>query len=371
LSNNCIQRNIDSSHFDDGTGFFVRDTHMRLFCLFILLILLSGCDRDPKPNHPTQNTLPVKVQPVKLSSEQTYIEATGSVANQAEARLSFKTGGILQQIDVEAGDNVVTGQVLAKIDNTELNAQFKQAQTQLEKAKRDLRRANELFQQGVIAKQTAQDAASQLSLAESAMSSARFNLQQSVIKAKSNGIILHRFAEAGEMVAPGSPVVTFASHDSGWVIRAGLSEKDALNVTRGNKAEIRLRAHPDLMIDSYLSELGSATDPLSGTIEATLPISITQNRKLISGQIADVRIQLEPSKQPQIMVPLSAILEANLGQAHVYIINDSNVAQKKPVTLGNIKNNHIEIRHGLNLGDRLVVEGAAWLNANSPVRIIP
>ncbi len=341
----------------------------RLPLLMLTCGLLFACSQTTEPE--SIETTPVRINVVGMSNDSSQISITGTLASQEEIRLSFKTGGLIRNIAVEAGDQVKAGQILARLDSTELDAQLKQASANVDKAKRDLARAQELFNQGVIAEQVAQDARTQLSLAEAALSSARFNQQHSVIRAAGNGVILQRFAEPGELVGPGSPIVTLARQDLGWIIRAGLSERDAVRVNLNDKAQIRLRSYPDLLINSQVRELGSASDPRSGTISVTLPLPSLPEHRLLSGQVADVSIELTQTDTPQISAPLTAILEGNKDSAYVYVIDDENIARKRTIKLGRIKDGHILISEGLNNGERLVVEGAAWLNPDSPVRILP
>ncbi|MDP1539048.1 MAG: efflux RND transporter periplasmic adaptor subunit [Moraxellaceae bacterium] len=341
----------------------------RIPLLMLTCSLLFACTEAPQSEQ--DDSIPVRISRIGTQDDVSHINVTGTLASQEEIRLSFKTGGIVRRITVEAGDRVKAGQELARLDTTELDAQVKQASANVDKAKRDLTRAQDLFQQGVIAEQVAQDARTQLSVAEAALSSARFNQQHAVIRASGHGVILQRFAEPGELVAPGSPIVTLARQDLGWVIRAGLGERDAINVDVGNPAEIRLRSYPDLVINSKVREIGSASDPRSGTIRITLPLPPLTEYRLLSGQVADVRIALAAKDNEHIQVPLTAILEGDQDQAYVYVIDKDNVARQRTVKLGDIKDGFVTINDGLRHGEKLVTEGAAWLNPDSRVRILP
>lgn len=341
----------------------------RLPLIVLTCSVLAACTEAPQTT--PDDTKPVRITVVGTQEDVSHINVTGTLASQEEIRLSFKTGGIVRRISVEAGDRVKAGQELARLDTTEIDAQVKQASANVDKAKRDLNRAQDLFKQGVIAEQVAQDARTQLAVAEAALSSARFNQQHAVIRASGPGVILQRFAEPGELVAAGSPIVTLARQDLGWVIRAGLSERDAVNVDVDDLAEIRLRSYPDLVIQSKVREIGSASDPRSGTIRITLPLPTLAEYRLLSGQVADVRITLTAKDEQHIQVPLTAILEGNKTKAYVYVVDDNNLARQRQVQLGEIKDGYVSINSGLKHGEKLVTEGAAWLNPDSHVRILP
>ena len=93
-----------------------------------------------------------------------HIRATGLVASQEEARLGFKTGGVITAMLVDAGDRVQRGQTLARLDATELEGAVRQAAAHQERAARDVSRAEKLYEQGVIAEQQVQDASTQLAV---------------------------------------------------------------------------------------------------------------------------------------------------------------------------------------------------------------
>lgn len=331
-------------------------------------LLLVACSPAPTPS--SDNTQPVRVIVVGAAPTAATVQATGQLGYQEETRLSFKTGGLIQQLTVEAGDRVRQGQVLARLDATEVEAGFRQAAAAADKARRDLQRAEQLYRDGVLAEQQVQDARTQLQQAEAALSAARFNREQSVIRAAGDGVVLQRLAEPGETVPPGAPILVLGRQDLGWIVRAGLSERDAVRVRVGDAASIRLRTRPDQVLTSQVRELGAASDPRTGTISATLPLLAVDG--YLSGQIADIQIQVNTGVGDQALtVPLKAVLEGQGTQAHVYVVQEDQRVVRQNITLGDIRDDHVVVRAGLKPGMQVVSEGAAWLNPDSRVRVLP
>lgn len=341
-----------------------------LLPLLITSALLTACSREPAPTTPQAQ--PVRVTVVGASATPARVVATGIVGSREETRLSFKTGGVISRILVEAGASVRKGQLLAALDSTEIDAQLRQAEENLGKARRDRERAEQLFKMGLLAQQPVQDARTQLALAESALTSVRFNRQHASIVAPADGVVLQRLAEPRELAAPGAPILITSRDDLGWVLRVGLSDQDAVRVHPGDAAEVSLNAYPGRTLDARVHEVGAASDLRSGTVTATLQLPATTGVKYLAGQVGEARILASAGKDaPSVLaVPLGAILEGNGRQADVYVIGSDLKAMKRRVTLGSIHDASVEVVSGLQPGERVVSEGAAWLNAGMPVRIL-
>src|SRR5262249_8401543 len=154
------------------------------------------------------------------------IRTNGVIANKDEMRLSFKVGGVIRQIAVQEGDRVRRGQKLAEIEQTEINAQVEQARAVAEKAERDLARGERLFGDKVISLEQLQDLRTQASVSQAALDSAKFNWGYAAIVAPRDGTVLRKLAEDRELVAAGAPVIVLGSQDRGFVLRAGLADRD-------------------------------------------------------------------------------------------------------------------------------------------------
>ena len=340
----------------------------RLYSVLIITLLLTGCGQDVAPAK--AESQPVRVILVGNDSVASSDIATGLVGSQEEFRLGFKTGGLISRMLVEAGDSVRAGQTLATLDTTETDAQVRQVSESLNKARRDAERAEKLFKQGVLAEQVAQDARTQVAMMESNLSAARFNRQQAVIVAPANGVVLQRLAEAREVTAPGAPVLVVSRADQGWVLRVGLNDQAATRVKVGDTAQVSLTAYPGQVLTSQVKEIGAASDPRTGTVTVTLTLPNAAGLKYIAGQVGQAQLQSKTASTQRLTVPLSAVLEGEGHRAKVYVIDDKNKAQLKAIETGAIQESRVVVMAGLQNGERVVSEGAAWLNPGVPVRIL-
>lgn len=339
-----------------------------LALIFVSLCLTAGCSTETTPT--TTPAQPVRVVVVGHDSRVTADVATGLVGSQEEYRLGFKTGGLISRMLVEAGDTVRAGQTMATLDTTELDAQVRQISENLNKAKRDATRAETLFKQGVLAEQVAQDARTQVAMLESNLSAARFNRQQAVIVSPANGVVLQRLAEAREVTAPGTPVLVVSRADQGWILRVGLNDQAATRVKVGDTALVRINAYPGQTLNSRVKEVGAASDPRTGTVTVTLALPNVSGIKYIAGQVGEAQLLSATNTSQALTIPLGALLEGDQRRAKVYVLDSQNKAQLKIIETGVIQGDRVVVTAGLQAGQRVVSEGAAWLNPGMPVRVL-
>lgn len=342
---------------------------LRPLSLLLLALTLTSCEQ-PAPAASADERKPVRVLTAGTETAIPEIRATGLVASQEEARLGFKSGGVIAAVLVDAGDRVQRGQVLARLDATELEAAARQAGAQQAKAARDVARAEKLYSQGVIAEQQVQDARTQLAVLDAALASARFNRQQAVITAPGPGMVLQRLAEAREVVAPGAPVLVVSRDDLGWTLKAGLGEQAATRIRVGDPAAIVLKAYPERTLPSRVQDIAGATDRQSGTVTVTLPLPTTSGVQFRTGLVGEARLRSTLAQGARLTLPLGALLEADDRQARIFVIGPDQTAIARTVTLGDMENGRVVIRAGLQAGEIVVGEGAAWLNPGDRVRIL-
>lgn len=347
---------------------------MRYLSLPVSLLLVSclstACSSPTETANTSPDRQPVRVIVVAEQSQQSRISASGVVSNAEATRLSFKTGGIVAKITVDAGDRVRAGQLLASLNSTDVDAQLEQAKTAADKAVRDFERAQRLFAQGVIAEQAVQDAQSQQQATQAALQSARFNRNQSSIRAMADGIVLERLAEPNETVAPGAPILVVGREDLGWQLEVGVSDRVAPSLKVGDTAMVQLNSSPETAIAARIKDIGASVDKRTGTITVRLSLTKHSTLRYWSGQVGHADLPVHQGNASGLRVPLAAVLEINKDQGHVFVIED-NVAKRRKVAVANLQTDTIEVLSGLRAGEQLVVEGAAWLNADAPVHIVP
>src|SRR5690606_18328414 len=191
------------------------------------VFLLSSCGGTDRSSGMTDtDTIPVTLMALHSNETDATFEATGTFTTDDETLLGFKNGGVIEQIYVREGDPIKTGQLLARVHKDEVETMASQASLALEKAQRDYERARKLYYDSVSTLEQMQNAKTALDLAQQDRKRVRFNQQYTEIRSTSNGYVLARLAQEGQVVGPGTPVLQInGANDRHWQLKVGVSDR--------------------------------------------------------------------------------------------------------------------------------------------------
>jgi HlyD family secretion protein len=247
--------------------------------------------------------------------DQNALALSGNV-EVTEVRVGFKIPGRVQALFTDEGRSVAKGEKLALLDSAEYEslvaqnrAGVKNAEAQLEKAKKDFERYEPLGKSGVIASQqmdavkTAHDVAvSQLNLSRASLRTAEVRLKDTVIHSPASGVVLMKNVEEGETVAAGTPVFTIGDLENPW-IKVYVKEDRLGLVKLGQGAEVRTDSYPKKIYEgtvTYISSEAEFTPKNVQTREERVKLVFAvkvkvknENSELKPGMPADVKIVLK------------------------------------------------------------------------------
>lgn len=348
---------------------YINHKDMRKIAIFsgIIFTLLTGCNSAETARPVHENTVKIRVHPVQYKEYKIPVRAVGMLGTSTQMKLSFKTGGLVSQINVSEGESVKVGQSLAALDLSEVKAHVDQARIGFEKARRDMDRARNLYKDSVATLEQYQNAVSAYELAASQRKIADFNLLHSKINAPSNGKIQKLLVESNEMIAPGYPAILFASAENEWVVKVALTDKDIVKLSLGDSAIVTMDAFPEEEMIAEIIELGAIADPLTGTYLAELLLHTTFPQ-FRAGFIAHANI-FPAGTSRSLLVPFSTLLEASDHSAIVYTYSEGEVLKKR-VETGMIIDDAIVILDGLKEGESVVTDGLAYLGKDTKVELI-
>lgn len=332
--------------------------------------LAAGCSgtRAAAPAEP-EPAIPVRTAAVERGPVHHPIRAAGTVAAKDEWDLSFKAGGLVARVAVQEGDPIRRGQVLAALDATELAAAVRQAREGLAKAQRDRDRARTLRDSDVIPRAASDDAETAAAIAAAALESAEFNLRKATLVAPDDGWVDRRLAEPGEVVAPGRPILHVSGRGRGFVVRAGLPDRDVLGLAPGDLATVSLDARPEEPIPGRIGEIARSAARGTGTYQVEIRLDpVRAPRTLLAGLTA--KVEIERTLVPAVSVPLSALLEGDGPSGAVFVL-DGERARRVPVRIAFLQGGRAVLADGLDGVERVVAEGAAGLAEGTRVRLVP
>ncbi|MEO8223185.1 MAG: efflux RND transporter periplasmic adaptor subunit [Gammaproteobacteria bacterium] len=334
----------------------------------ITLLSLYAC--KPADSPPVRDITRVAVEAVTTGPAAPPVLTSGVITTGEELKLSFKVGGIVRRVAVEEGQAVRAGQALAELELTEVDAQAEQARQLSAKAERDLARSTKLRADEVISEEELEGLLTQAAVARAGLRAAEFNRKFSRILAARDGVVLRKLVEDREFVQPGQAVLVLGPSAAGYIVRAGLSDRDVVRLRLGDPATITLDAFPGQVLRGRITVLPGAADPASGLFEIQVELATTPLR-LVSGLAA--RLRIDPVAAGESILPyapIAAVIEADGDQAAVFVVIDG-FARRRPVRIAFIAPTTVAIAEGLKVGEAVVTEGALYLHDGEQVQIVP
>ena len=338
----------------------------------LAMIVLTACGHTnkesgiPKPDE----SVPVKIVALRRTDVNAVIHASGQFTTDDETLLSFKTGGIINRIYVKEGDKVRRGQILASLDLTEINAQVSQAQIGLEKAIRDRNRAQNLYNDSVATLEQLQNAQTGLEIAQQQMVAAKFNLAHSRIEAPGDGVILNKFANEGQIIGTGTPVLqTSSKGETDWILRVAVSDREWAKIAMHDKAIVDIDALNGKAVEGYVYTKAEQADPRTGSYSVDIKLRDARQMHIASGMFGKAAITSSQSHSLW-RIPYDALLDGNANSGFVFVTDDDKVAVKVPVKIAEIDDNNVLISDGLSGYHSLIVSGSAYLTDRSPIKVV-
>ncbi|MFN8353745.1 MAG: efflux RND transporter periplasmic adaptor subunit [Spirosomataceae bacterium] len=349
-----------------------------LLRLSYLLVLAAGiivaCGKKEAKKEAAivaDEVVPVRVVSVTQASSSEPIRASGLLASETEARLSFKTGGVIQKIYVKEGDKVSKGQLLAMLNLTEINAQVQQANESVQKAERDLKRITNLYRDSVATLEQVQNLTTALNVAKNNFEIAQYNKSFSEIRATTSGVVIKKIMNEGELAGPGNPVLVInATGRQDWVVKVGVSDKDWARLREGNRAEVKIDAFPGKTFTANVKNLSVIPDVTSGLYQIELSLAGAEPSRMATGLFGQAVIYPSvTTQQPFKSVPIDAVIEGNGDDAFVYV-PAGNKAKRVPIKVAYINNSKVFITSGLEEVGEVIVDGSAYLTDGTEIKIV-
>lgn len=338
-----------------------------------LACLLSACGPSKPEAAEKQALRKVQVSVVTTGPDKPELQATGVGAYRDEARLAFKVPGVIEHIAVREGETVRKGQKLAWLNQADVAAATAQASAGLDKARRDLKRGEALRMQEVISQVQLDDLRTAERVAAASYNQAAYASQTAEIRANGDALVMRRFAQPGEVVAASQPVLMLGSKTSGFVIKASLSDKQAVQTRLNDAATVRFDAQPELAWSGKVIEVSQSADPVTGTYGVQVLINTAEHpdHQVLSGMQAKLSIQPQGyQSRTRSYVPLSAVVEGDNKAAWLFVMKPDHTVVKTAVQVAFVAGNQLGLETPLPAGTPVVSLGAAYLSNGEAVEVL-
>lgn len=327
---------------------------------FISLALLASCAGGKKEadTETVQEKVKVKVETVSARNVDQIGEFTATVKANISNNIAPQSPVRIVKLFAEVGDHVKAGQVLVKMDETNL----KQAKIQLDNQELEFKRIDELYKVGGASKSAWDAQKTQLEVSRAAYKNLHENTQ---LLSPITGVVTARNYDSGDMYSGGNPV--FIIEDIQPVkLLVHVSESYFTKVKKGNEVDVKLDVYGDEVFKGNVSLVYPTIDPATRTFPVEIKIP-NKNERVRPGMFA--RVTMNFGTKNNVVAPDQAIVkQSGAGDRYIYVYKDGKVSYEK-VELGRRMGNKYEIISGVEDGDQVVITGQSRLNNGMEVEL--
>ncbi len=367
----------------------------RMIIVFLSMVVLASvfvnCKRPVSDKNDVSDKVPVKVQAVKLGNVVRSISYNGDIKAEFEVKVFSKIPDRIEKLYVDEGDFVNKGDPIAQIFAATIEQGVRQAEARLASAKAqesNLRleydRAKRLSKENAMSKQQFdtiesqyQSTQAQVEQAEAALAGIKSQLQDATVTAPISGIIGQRFYETGDMAAPQLPIVTIVQMDR-VKVNFNATESDLGKLKIGQKAQVKVKSYPKQIFKGKVTKISPVLDPLTRMAKVEVLIG-NHDKKLKPGMFAGVTVITGILKDVIAIPRYPTIERTSLEKIHgqdvvvknysVFVVNDG-VAHQRDLQVTYVNHVNIAVRSGLQVGDKIVVEGQNNLRDGMQVNVV-
>ena len=332
--------------------------YRKIFILITLaLLILVGCQDKEVIKEDTGFTgkRNVKTVTARIGEINVYLKYSGKVEAETVANASPSMSGKIEKLFVKEGDHVKVGDLLVKLDQTQLE----QTRIQFENAEKNYLRMQKLLESDAIDKQTFDEVQAGYNVIKS---SYEFMLDNIEMKAPISGIVTYLYKKEGEKFdSMLDPFLIRIVNSSKFKAKLQVSDKDINKLKKGQKAIITVD-NSDEEFNGLVSYISPEADMMSGTFP--IEISINNDSNLLKhNQFARIDL-ITQSSSNTIIIPQESVLKSS----YVFVAV-SGIAEKREVTLGIGNEEEIEVKKGIAEGEEVIVSGNIGLQDDEKVEI--
>ena len=358
-----------------------------------LCLLLTACGDDEVAENteaPVRGLKTILIKDLEQTTTRRYpsVLQPGSIST-----LSFEVAGRLKEVNLDVGQRIRSGELLAEIDTRSLELQVESAQAALNEAKSlaknaadDVARKEELLRKKIVSEAVAQQSRTEAETtqarvvqAQRSLETAEENLTKASLLSPFDGIINSVEVQSFSNVAAGAAIATVYAAES-FETNFSVSFDVVSKLAVGKKVKVRLADSPDIVLSGHISELGARADTVS-----SFPVVVRLDEtdpSIKAGMAVEISIEFSVPLGEGFTLPLSVLpFDGKLdppdnpddpGRTQVFVYNPENsTVSRRDVLVGGVRENTIIIIAGLELGERVASAGVSFLREGQKVKLLP
>jgi RND family efflux transporter MFP subunit len=335
----------------------------------------------------------VEAAVAEFSTIQERVSLVGSLRAKLRVEVTPKFSGRVVEIRVDRGDTVRAGQVIARLEDDELQEQVRRAEASLRVARASMlqrsaelksvemehNRYRSLEEEGVVSSEQREQAQTrvevsraqvnlaeaQVGQAEAELAELQIRLGQTDVLAPHTGVVGQRFVDPGALVTTNTPILLILDISSMEMV-VNVPERDVNKLQVGNKARVLVDAVPGEELSGRVVRISPLLDPQTRTAPVEIEVP-NPSRNLKAEMFARVELNLMTEKEA-LLIPRDALVYRG-NRSGVFVV-ESDVVRFQTIETGITEADRIEVRTGLTEGATVVTRGANLLKNGDAVQIM-
>jgi RND family efflux transporter MFP subunit len=336
---------------------------------FVVLVCIWSCSNNREETvKNTENRTRVEVAKATLQTLSVNLRYSGTIEAFQTIPLTFETTGTVEKVNVDAGDEVKKGEILATVDIKNSQNMYEIALAKYNQAKDAYDRLKTVHDQGSLPDIKWVEMETNLEQAKSSLELSKNNLDKCFLKAPGNGVIGKRNIEPGmsAISITGSPLEIVEI--SKVYVKISVPENEISRLTKNLEARFTVSALNNRVFTGRVTNISPVADLIARTYEVKI---LVENRDLglKPGMVCDVSLDLKSEKNIT-TIPYKSVTSDSEGKSYVFLVDSTNQkVVKKFVTLGNYTGSDVEVLNGLTAGETVVCAGIDKLSDNSLISL--
>lgn len=341
-----------------------------------LLTFLVACDSNKSAPQSESETLvrPAKLLEIGQTESDDYLNFPAVIKSQHLSELSFEVSGVVKELLVVEAKKVNQGEVLARLDQRDLQTKLKSARAQYDNAEEEYQRATRLIKEDAIPLSELEQRKSQRDVNKAQLEIAEKALQDSVLVAPYAGNIARVSIRIQQAINAGEPAIEILGAgglEATINLPSSIIAKAKAQKGSENHTYLTLGVAPERRIPAQFKEATLDADAASQTYEVTFSFNAPEDLNILPGMNATIWFK-DPSKrkteESKVSVPLTAIV-AEGEQKYVWVVDrKSMTVTRRNITVEDGIGSYLNVSSGLESGETIVAAGVSSLSEGMKVR---
>lgn len=339
------------------------------------LLTARGASRRELPEE-VHVIRPVPVAEARSLSGRALRFFPGKARANLRVELAFSVPGLVEKLNAREGRNVKQGEVLARLDRRDYLSHVEAARARFVQAEKDLARFSALRDQKVVAEVKYEAAKTAYDIALAELHLRRKALEDTVLLAPFDGLVVRRYVENHEHVQAKQPVLSFQDVSLAEVVIQVSERQIAQGGVAGlGRLEVCFDADRERWLSASICEYSAESDPITGTYDVVISLVPPPDLEVLPGMTATVRaripdsLETSPSAQQMTRIPVEALCSGNDGHSYVWVIDPAGGNPlRREVEAVSMCEDCVQIRSGLRAGEYVAVAGLSNLRDDMRVR---